>query len=217
MSEQGLHQGSATVAAAHRTALVVVGLGGTTRTGSSTENALRACLAAAAEQGAETVMLTADDLDLPMYSPGRTHRTERADRLITELRRSSGVVLASPGYHGTVSGLVKNALDYIEDMRDDDPPYLDGRAVGTIACAHGWPATIHTLAALRSVAHALRGWPTPMGAGINSEERVFADDGSVIDDKARFQLNLVGRQVVEFARMRMKPPVSRCEPADRQD
>jgi len=182
--------------------ILIVGLGGTTRAGSSTEKALRVCLASAEAAGAETVMLGAGDLDLPMYAPEYPERTERAVRLIELLRQCHGVVIASPGYHGTLSGLVKNALDYIEDMRDDDPPYLDGRAIGTIACAYGWPATIHTLAALRSVAHALRGWPTPMGAGINSAEKVFDQDGRVIDEKSAFQLELVGQQVVEFARMR---------------
>ena len=182
--------------------ILVVGLGGTTRLGSSTEKALRFSLTAAETAGAHTVMLGATDLDLPMYTPERPERTERAVRLIELLRQSHGVIVASPGYHGTLSGLVKNALDYIEDMRNDDPPYLDGRAIGTIACAYGWPATIHTLAALRSVAHALRGWPTPMGAGVNSAEHVFGEDGSVTDERYRFQLELVGQQVVEFARMR---------------
>jgi multimeric flavodoxin WrbA len=36
------------------------------------------------------------------------------------LRRAHGIIVASPGYHGSMSGLVKNALDYAEDMRDDD-------------------------------------------------------------------------------------------------
>lgn len=182
--------------------MLVVGLGGTTRPGSSTEKVLRASLAAAETAGAQTIMLGANDLDMPMYAPERPERTGRALRLVDLLRRSHGVIVASPGYHGTLSGLVKNALDYVEDMRDDDPPYLDGRAMGTIACAHGWPATIHTLAALRSVAHALRGWPTPMGAGINSAEDIFDHDGRVIDEKSCCQLETVGRQVVEFATMR---------------
>lgn len=182
--------------------ILVVGLGGTTRAASSTESALRVSLAAAKAAGAETVMVGAADLDLPMYAPERPERTGHARRLVDLLRQSQGVIIASPGYHGTLSGLVKNALDYIEDMRDDDPPYLHGRAIGTIACGYGWPATIHTLAALRSVAHALRGWPTPMGAGINSADDVFADDGQVAEPKSRFQLELVGQQVVDFARMR---------------
>ena len=182
--------------------LLVVGLGGTTRQPSSTQWALRAALDAAEAAGAETVLLGADALDLPMYAPEIPARTPRARKLVDLLRRADGVVIASPGYHGTLSGLVKNALDYVEDMRGDDPPYLDGRPIGTIACAYGWPATIHTLAALRSVCHALRGWPTPMGAGINAAEPVFDSVGIVVDEKARFQLETVAQQVVAFARMR---------------
>lgn len=182
--------------------ILIVGLGGTNRPLSSTERALQVSLRAAEAAGAETVLLGGTDLDLPMYGPDRPDRDEGALRLVELLRQADGVIIASPGYHGILSGLVKNALDYIEDMRDDDPPYLDGRAVGTIACAYGWPATIHTLASLRSVAHALRGWPTPMGAGINSSEPIFGPDGDVVDPRSRFQLELVGQQVVEFARRR---------------
>ena len=183
-------------------AIHVVGIGGTTRPNSSTEKALRVALKAAADDGAETVMLGAADIDLPMYAPESPERTDKAVRLIEEIRRCDGLIVASPGYHGTLSGLVKNALDYIEDMRDDDVPYIDGRAVGCIACAYGWQATVTTLMALRSVVHALRGWPTPMGAGINSAGPVFDQNGNAIDESSRFQLELVGRQVVEFARMR---------------
>jgi FMN reductase len=136
-----------------------------------------------------------------MYAPEDPHRTDKAKRLIEEVQRADGLIFASPGYHGTLSGLVKNALDYIEDLRDADPPYLDGRAVGTVACAYGWPATIHTLSALRSVVHSLRGWPTPMGAGINTAGKVFDEKGEAVDEKARFQLELVGQQVVMFAHM----------------
>ena len=72
------------------------------------------------------------------------------------------IIVASPAYHGGVSGLVKNALDYVEDLRDAKRPYLDGRAVGCIACAGGWQAAVATLTGLRSISHALRGWPTPL-------------------------------------------------------
>ena len=54
-------------------------------------------------------------------------------------------MLVSPGYHGAVSGLVKNALDYVEDLRDEPRPYLDGRAVGCVAIALGWQAAVTTL------------------------------------------------------------------------
>ena len=72
-------------------------------------------------------------------------------RLIAALRRADGVIIATPCYHGSVSGLLKNALDYVEDMAQDPHPYFDGRAVGLIVCGSGWQTTAITLSALRSI------------------------------------------------------------------
>ena len=47
-------------------------------------------------------------------------------------------------------------------------PYLADMPVGLIATAYGWQATGLTIAALRSIVHALRGWPTPFAAAINT-------------------------------------------------
>ena len=68
--------------------------------------------------------------------PGRARAAaESAHRLIELLREADGVVLVSPGYHGSLSGLVKNALDYVQDLSGDQPPFLDGRAVGCVGRA----------------------------------------------------------------------------------
>ena len=102
------------------------------------------------------------------------HRPQRACRphsggreqlqLIEAVREADAIIIATPGYHGGVSGLVKNALDTLEELRADDRPYLDGRAVGCIVTAYGWQAAGSVLTSLRSIVHALRGWPTPFGA-----------------------------------------------------
>jgi FMN reductase len=136
-----------------------------------------------------------------MYSWGG-ERTDKAATLIAALRRADGIIIASPGYHGTVSGLIKNALDYVEDMAKDERVYFEGRAVGLIAVAAGWQATGSTLATLRSITHALRGWPTPMAVAINSAQPVFAEDGSLNDAAVANQLGVLAGQVVEFARMK---------------
>lgn len=186
---------------------MVIGIGGTLRPGSSTEKALRLVLSAAEAAGAETCLFGATHLGaLPMYNPEIPERTAEAQLLVETARSAVGVVIASPGYHGTVSGLVKNALDYFEDMRNDEHPYLDGRAVGCVATAMGWQAAVSTLTAIRSVAHALRGWPTPMGAAVNTAEKVFDAAGGVLDARVGLQLAIVGQQVAEFARYRAASP-----------
>ena len=162
---------------------------------------MRAALAACEAKGATTATFAADKLTaLPHYAPENPERVPEAVELVTELRRAHGVIIASPGYHGSVSGLVKNALDYTEDMRDDDPPYFANRACGLIVTAYGWQATVTTLDALRSIVHALRGWPTPLGAALNSTAKIFDDAGEVIDERAKFQLDTVAAEVVTGAR-----------------
>jgi FMN reductase len=179
----------------------VVGIGGTPRRGSSSERALTISLEAARSEGAETLLISGPDIVLPIYIPDDTHRTAEVQRLIAAFRRCDGVIIASPAYHGSISGLIKNALDYTEDLRTDQRVYLDGRAVGCLACASGWQAAGQTLATLRAIAHALRGWPTPLGAILNTSTKVFDDLGNCLDPSVQYQLETVGRQVVEFARL----------------
>lgn len=158
-------------------------------------------LAAAAAEGARTLAITGPALQLPMYTPGVAQRTPEAVALVDAYRSCAGIIIASPAYHGTISGFVKNALDYTEDLRGDARVYFDGIAVGTIVCAGGWQAAAQTLSTLRSVAHALRGWPTPLGVTLNTSARQFDESGQCLELSTKHQLETVGRQVVKFARL----------------
>ncbi|ADT98500.1 MULTISPECIES: NADPH-dependent FMN reductase [Mycolicibacterium] len=181
----------------------IVGLGGTLRANSSTERALRYCLTAVEKQGGRTRLFAAEDLDLPMYAPHELERTPRALELVKSLRDADAVVVGSPGYHGAVSGLVKNALDYIEDLREDPRVYLDNTPWGCISCAYGWQAAVGTLTQLRSIGHALRAWPTPLGVAINSADPIWDPSGDLADtDQGKAvanQLELLAAQVLAFA------------------
>ena len=178
---------------------MIVGIGGTARLGSSTECALRIALTAAARAGAQTTLFGGEQLaSIPHYlTPGsQTNATGRA--LVDAVRRADGIIIASPGYHGSVSGIVKNAIDFLEETASDARPYLDGMPVGLVVTAYGWQATGSTLAALRSIVHALRGWPTPLGVTINSSLCRFTGD-ACSDDSVTGQLDTLGRQVHAFA------------------
>ena len=196
---------------------LIVGIGGTMTSNSSSERLMRHVLMQCEAAGAETLSFDGTALDLPMYGYG-TPRTDKAVALIEGLRRADGIVISSPGYHGTVSGLIKNALDYVEDMAKDERPYFEARAVGLISVAAGWQATGTTLATLRSIVHALRGWPTPMAVTVNSVQPVFADNGSVSDATLLKQLDILAQQIVGFARMRALDDLARVAstPDDRE-
>ena len=179
---------------------LIVGIGGTIGAVSSTERALRIALDAVEREGFATRLFGGEDMArLPLYDPRATSRTSQEREFVDAVRKASGVIIASPGYHGSLSGVVKNALVLLEETSKDDRPYLADMPVGLIATAYGWQATGSTIAALRSIVHALRGWPTPFAAAINTQVTQFDDQGGATDPAVVEQLCLIGRQVARFA------------------
>jgi FMN reductase len=177
----------------------IVGLGGALRPNSSTEKALRLVLAEAERLGATTHVITGEALNLPLYAPDLPHRSEAAQAMVQALARADGIIIGSPGYHGSISGVVKNALDYAEDLRADPRPYFSQRAVGCIATAGGWPGAVNTLGALRDIVHALRGWPTPLGAAINTADGIFDAAGNCTNARTAAMLATIAQEVLHFA------------------
>jgi FMN reductase len=183
---------------------LIVGLGGAARANSSSEKALRLSLDAAAAHGVDVALVTGPALELPMYAPQQPVHSPQAQQMLQLLRRCDGLIIASPSYHGTVSGLIKNALDYTEELANDERVYFDGCPIGLIGCGAGWQGASQVLTTLRGIAHALRGWPTPFGAVLNTAQSPFDADGRCFDPGVLFQLQTVGRQVAEFALMKAR-------------
>jgi len=181
----------------------VLALGGSSKPGAASERALRIAAGAAEAAGARITFITGRELMLPLYDTETTERSEGTQRLLVALGEADGLLIASPGYHGGISGMVKNALDYAEDLRRHEPPYLEGRAVGCIAVAHGWQTAVGTLHQLRQTVHALRGWPVPMGCAINDSAGLIGADTASTDADLVRQLTVVGQQVTEFAQAQL--------------
>lgn len=182
----------------------IVGIGGTTRPGSTSEKLLAAALAQCAELGAETRMFGGAQLAaLPHYAPEFPERSDEQRELVEAVRQADGVIVSTPGYHGGMSALVKNALDLLDDTRTDPRCYLDGCPVGMIVSTAGWQAVGGTLSSMRDIICSLRGWPAPIAIGINSmEQKPFDADGHVADDNLAKALAGQAAQIMGHLRNR---------------
>jgi FMN reductase len=178
---------------------LIVGIGGSTSGSSVTSRLLRAGLAETAALGARTMAFTGAQLaGLPIFAADEQVPVAAAEPLVAAVRAADAVIIATPGYHGGMSGLVKNAIDHLELLRADERPYLDGRAVGVIVAAAGWQACGTALVSVRSAIHSLRGWPTPFGVTVNSAEQPPAGDGS-FDEHTTAALRIMAKQLTDFA------------------
>jgi FMN reductase len=175
----------------------IVGLGGSLREKSRSRAALREALRLAAEQGAQTELLDVRELNLPMFLPDAAleayppeHQPSIA-RFLNACRSADAMIWASPTYHGTVSGAVKNAIDYVELMDDDDPPYLAGRAVGLITINDST-----TWAALRDSVHELRAWLAPTSITLTKTD--FTPEMTLKDERIRRRIARMVGELMEF-------------------
>lgn len=181
---------------------LIVGLGGSIRPNAISERAISIALEHVARRGCRTQLLGHAEMPLELFDPATRERSERAHYLVDSLRQADGLIIATPSYHCGVSGLIKNAIDFIEDLRNDERPYLEGRAVGIIVCADGLQAIGSTISSLRDIIHALRGWPTPYAASILNTGHPFGSDGQESDPAALRACQLVADEVFEFTRMK---------------
>lgn len=187
------------------TAPRIVGFGGTLSKTSTTTSALAATLASARALGADVELVELGALALPHYEWGM-EPPPAALAFADALHSADATVWASPLYHGTISGLFKNAIDWLEILHDREPAYLTDKPVGLIGVAAGSHA-LQAVSAMEHIVRALRGWTIPLVVPINRAGEVFEKDGTVKDPRVEKQLAALGSELVRAAKLfRGAPP-----------
>jgi FMN reductase len=192
--------------------LTIVGLGGSLAQVSRSRAALRVALGGAAEAGAETELLDVRELDLPMYNPDQGQPMGAAARLIEACYGADGMLWSSPMYQGTISGAFKNALDWLHDLGNREPPFLHDEVIGLISAAGGTQG-LQAINTMEFATRALRGWAVPYV--VPAAAGAFTRDGRVKDAVIEQQLKSLGAEVVRVSqRFAGDPALHRASECD---
>lgn len=173
----------------------VVAISGSLRPASYTSQALRVALEGALEMGAETRLLNLRDYDLEFACEEEISFSPGAVRMKADVRRAHGILLGTPEYHGSFSGVLKNALDLMSFEE------FDGKMIGLVGVSAGRTGAFDALTALRSVGRALHAWVLPEQVAIPDASRAFNEQGNLKDASLEKRLRHVGKRVAEFARL----------------
>jgi FMN reductase len=179
-------------------ALTIVGLGGSMAKVSRSRAALTVALEGAASAGAQTELLDIRELDLPIYNPDDDAPTEAVTRLIEACHAADGMLWSSPMYQGTISGGLKNALDWLHLLRDREPAFLHDKVIGLISAAGGTQG-LQAINTMEFAVRALRGWAVPFVVPVATAARIFDADGEVREQAVAVQLRTLGQEVVRVA------------------
>ena len=177
------------------TLLHVVGISGSLRSGSYTRRAVELALAGAEEMGATTRLIDLRHYDLVFCDGSKTEGERAPDvlRLQEEVQGAQGVILGTPEYHGSFSGVLKNAMDLMSFEE------FEGKIVGLVGVSGGSLGAVNALNDMRRVARWVHAWVIPYQASVPEAWKHFDDEGRLDDEKLAERLKEVGRQVARFA------------------
>ncbi len=174
------------------TKITIIAICGSLRKNSHTKRALEVSLAGAREVGAETLLVDLNHYNL-VFCDGNTSNDYPDDvlKLRHQIKNAHGVIWGTPEYHGSYSGVLKNALDLMGFEE------FEGKMIGLVGVSAGVLGANNAISTLRSVGRSLHAWVVPDQVSIPLADTVFADDKIEADTEKRL-LNL-GRQVARFS------------------
>jgi NAD(P)H-dependent FMN reductase len=173
----------------------VLAICGSLKKTSTTRKALRIAIEGARLAGAEVTLADLSFYELAFCTGSKAAESKGRDfpRLREEIRAAQGLLIATPEYHGSFSGVLKNALD-LHDIED-----FQGKVVGLVATAGGRQGAHGALIGLRGVFKALKAFVLPHDASLADSHKAFAEDGSAVDTAFHNRLLDVGREVARFS------------------
>ena len=170
----------------------VFSISGSLRQDSSTAKALDIALQAAKDAGANVQVIDLSQMDLPFCDGRKDERTYGGDvgRFIEMVEQADGLIIGSPNYHGSITGVLKNALDLL------GPDAIRDKLVGLVATARGEAGAMNTLNHMRHICRWMNGWVIPAEVSIPRSHEML--DGEV-DQALRTQLESLGRELVRYS------------------
>lgn len=174
----------------------ILGVAGSMRQESYSTLGLKMVLEEAKKYGSESHLLDLRDRNLPLYDPGAPSSNDPSlnnsnnvlEKITTALKWADALVLASPDYHGSMSGTLKNFLDYFwEDFA--------GKTFGYIIASHEKGLTVADQ--MRTAVRQCYGWSMPYNISINGEKD-FDSEGNLVNSALVKRIKMLARDLVTY-------------------
>jgi FMN reductase len=145
-------------------------------------------LAAAREQGAETRMLELNTVDLPIYNPDNECPDHPGLNTVTEaVNWADAFLLASPDYHGSMSGAMKNFLDFYWAE-------FAGKLFGYLCASHEKGLTV--MEQMRTSVRQCYGWSLPYGVSVHGSQDF--DSSGLKNAQVARRVEMLARDLVVY-------------------
>lgn len=167
--------------------LRVLGVASSMRETSYSTRILKIILDKTGQNGAETRLLEMRSVQLPMYHPEQKKSPE-IDEVTSHVKWADAFILASPDYHGSMSGVMKNFLDFFWSD-------FAGKMFGYVCASHEKGLT--AMDQMRTAVRQCYGWSMPYGISVNSDQD-FDGHGNITSQNLSSRLEMMSRDLVVY-------------------
>jgi chromate reductase len=178
---------------------------GSTRSGSYNKLLSKCAAEALRAAGAEVTWLDLRDLALPLYDGDLEEEKglpEGAKKFKAALQTSDGFLIASPEYNSSITGALKNAIDWASRTESDDEPSLvafSGKVAALVSASPGALGGMRALVVLRILLGNIGVVVLPDQLSISHAHEAFAEGGKLKDERKAKQLTAIAKSLVEVA------------------
>jgi len=170
----------------------VLGIGSSMRKNSFSTNTLSKVLEIiSVKYKTEARLVNLFETQLPIYRPSSKLDNENVKKVTNDVNWANVFVLASPDYHGSMSGTMKNFLDFFWKE-------FSGKTFGYIVSSHEKGLTV--MDQMRTAVRQCYAWSLPYGISINEREDL-GSDGKIVNSRLQSRMEMLARDLVVYGRL----------------
>lgn len=167
----------------------------------------------AREAGAEVTLVDLRDYSMPLYDgdlEAKEGLPENARKLKALFREHDALLIASPEYNSSISGVLKNTIDWVSRAETDEEPALvayKGKAAALLSASPGALGGLRGLVTVRSILGNIGVLVLPDQAAVSKAYEAFDDNGALKDARVARQVSNVAESLVSFLKKHIETPV----------
>jgi len=181
----------------------ILAFAGSTRKDSLNKKLVRVAADAARRAGATVTVLDLADFPMPIFDEdleAESGLPEHAIRLKDLFLSHDALLIASPEYNGSITAVLKNAIDWLSRPRAGEAPLAcyKGKVAAVMAASPGGLGGVRGLPHVATILRGIGVLVIPATFALSSAHKAFDDSGAMGDEKARARAETVGATLAEI-------------------
>jgi len=181
----------------------ILAFAGSTRTGSFNKKLIKIAAAGAKEAGADVTLIDLRDFPMPLYDEDLEKQEglpSSAYKLKDLMQAHQGLLISAPEYNSSISGVLKNTIDWISRQRESEIPLASfkGKVSGLMSASPGGLGGLRGLVHVRAILENMGVLVIPNQMAISKANEAFNLDGTMKDEKQEEKIKKIGSEVTNL-------------------